>query len=58
LFVFVGGGVQHLNYQIDNPAVVMTQKVTKEFLIKCEPKEFYKLFLKATRIDILIEKYR
>ena len=36
----------------------MTQKVTKEFLSKCEPKEFYTLFLKATRIDILIEKYR
>jgi len=48
----------HLNLQIDNPAVVMTQKVTKEFLSKSEPKDFYGLFLKATRVDSLIEKYR
>jgi hypothetical protein len=47
---------QHLNYQVDNPTVVLTQKVAKEFLHNANPKEFYQLFLKATRIDVINAK--
>ena len=44
---------KHLNYQVDNPAVVLHQKVAKEFLLNADPKEFYQLFLRATQIDAM-----
>jgi chromosome segregation ATPase len=49
---------RHLNLQVDNPAVLMTQKTSKEFLTRGEPKEFYSLFMKATQVDIVEEKLK
>ena len=49
---------QHMNLQVDNPAVVLHQSHAKEFLKNAEPKEFYSLFMKATRMDVLEEKFR
>ena len=49
---------KHLNLQVDNPAVVMTQKTSKEFLTRGEPKEFYSLFMKATQVDTVEEKLK
>jgi len=49
---------QHLNIQVDNPVVCMSQKTAKEFLVNNDPARFYAFFLKATQIDKLIEAVR
>ena len=48
---------RHLNLQVDNPAVLMTQ-TSMEFLTRGEPKEFYSLFIKALQLDDVEEKLK
>ena len=49
---------QHMNLQVDNPAVILHQSHAKEFLKSSDPRDFYKLFLQATRLGKLRQRYR
>uniref|UniRef100_A0A1I8NV53 Rad50/SbcC-type AAA domain-containing protein n=1 Tax=Stomoxys calcitrans TaxID=35570 RepID=A0A1I8NV53_STOCA len=44
------------NVQVDNPVFVLNQDSAREFLKDLEPSKNYKLFLKATQIDVVLEK--
>ncbi|XP_073832880.1 structural maintenance of chromosomes 6 [Musca autumnalis] len=44
------------NVQVDNPVFVLNQDSAREFLKELEPAKNYQLFLKATQIDVVLEK--
>lgn len=47
-----------LNIQIDNPVCILNQDTARSFLNTDEPKHKFKLFKRATRLDLLQEEYR
>ncbi|XP_065365152.1 structural maintenance of chromosomes protein 6 [Calliphora vicina] len=44
------------NVQVDNPVFVLNQDSAREFLKELEPSKNYSLFLKATQVDVVMEK--
>ncbi|XP_055325596.1 structural maintenance of chromosomes protein 6 [Sitodiplosis mosellana] len=48
--------ILYMNIQVDNPVCVMTQDASRGFLRDSNPKKRYELFLKATQLDVIIEK--
>ncbi|KAM7347033.1 structural maintenance of chromosomes 6 [Cochliomyia hominivorax] len=44
------------NIQVDNPVFVLNQDSAREFLKELEPSKNYTLFLKATQVDVIMEK--
>ncbi|XP_031633548.1 structural maintenance of chromosomes protein 6 [Contarinia nasturtii] len=48
--------ILYMNIQVDNPVCVMTQDASRGFLRDSNPKKRYELFLKATQLDVTIEK--
>lgn len=45
-----------LNIQVENPVLILNQDAARSFLRECDPKKMYTLFLKATQIEMIIEK--
>lgn len=45
-----------LNIQVENPVPILNQDAARSFLKECDPKKLYSLFMKATQIEIIIEK--
>ncbi|KAG5673061.1 hypothetical protein PVAND_003137 [Polypedilum vanderplanki] len=45
-----------LNIQVENPVLILNQDAARSFLKECDPKKLYSLFMKATQIEIIIEK--
>lgn len=45
-----------LNIQVENPVLILNQDAARSFLRECDPKKMYVLFLKATQIEMIIEK--
>ncbi|XP_014205364.1 structural maintenance of chromosomes protein 6 [Copidosoma floridanum] len=50
--------IQQLNIQVDNPISVLNQDVSRTFLVSANSSDKYKLFMKATRLDVIGENYR
>ncbi|CAG9858163.1 unnamed protein product [Phyllotreta striolata] len=46
-----------LNIQIDNPVCVLNQDVSRNFLSTNNPKNMFAIFMKATRLEFLLEEY-
>lgn len=45
-----------LNIQVENPVLILNQDAARSFLKECDPKKLYTLFMKATQIEVIIEK--
>ncbi|CAG9762184.1 unnamed protein product [Ceutorhynchus assimilis] len=50
--------VDHLNIQIDNPVCLLTQDTSRNFLSSNDPKNKFKLFTRATKLELLEENYK
>ncbi|XP_011496853.1 PREDICTED: structural maintenance of chromosomes protein 6 [Ceratosolen solmsi marchali] len=50
--------VNFLNIQVDNPISVLNQDVSRSFLVTAESQDKYKLFMRATRLDIIGNNYK
>ncbi|XP_022920756.1 structural maintenance of chromosomes protein 6 [Onthophagus taurus] len=48
--------VSFLNIQISNPVCVLNQDTARNFLLSNEPKQKFKFFIKASRLEELIEE--
>lgn len=44
--------------QVDNPVVMLNQEASKEFLSSKTPHDMYRLFLKATQLDVVKSEFR
>lgn len=45
------------NIQVDNPICILNQDVSRCFLTATENNKKYHLFLKATQLDVILQKY-
>jgi transcriptional/translational regulatory protein YebC/TACO1 len=50
--------INYLNIQVDNPISVLNQDVSRTFLVTAESQDKYKLFMRATRLDIIGDNYK
>ncbi|XP_014236260.1 structural maintenance of chromosomes protein 6 [Trichogramma pretiosum] len=50
--------LQFLNIQVENPISVLNQDVSRSFLSSTGSDDKYKLFMKATRLDVIGENYK
>eukprot|EP00731_Ephydatia_muelleri_P016543 Em0009g967a len=49
--------LDHLNIQIDNPVSLLSQETSRNFLHSSDPKNKYKLFMKATQLEKICQDY-
>ncbi|ELU44338.1 Smc5-6 complex SMC subunit Smc6 [Rhizoctonia solani AG-1 IA] len=47
----------HMNLQVDNPVVVLTQDTSRQFLASSKPKDKYQFFLNGTSLTQLSDEY-
>lgn len=47
----------HFAIQPDNPMIILSQDAAKQFLASSTPEERYKLFLKGTQLQQLLDDY-
>ncbi|KAK5648751.1 hypothetical protein RI129_003643 [Pyrocoelia pectoralis] len=47
----------HLNIQIDNPICLLNQDTSRNFLNSKDPRQKFLLFMRATRLETLLEEY-
>ena len=50
--------VNAMNIQVDNPISVLTQDISRSFLVSSSAAEKYTLFMKATRLDLIGQNYK
>ncbi|NXX17970.1 SMC6 protein, partial [Podargus strigoides] len=51
------GILDHFNIQVDNPVSVLTQEMSKQFLMSKNEGDKYKFFMKATQLEQMKEDY-
>ncbi|XP_012283644.1 structural maintenance of chromosomes protein 6 [Orussus abietinus] len=47
-----------MNIQVDNPISVLNQDISRTFLVTADPREKYRLFMKATQLDVIGDNYK
>lgn len=46
-----------MNLQVDNPVCILNQETAKNFLHSNDPKQKFKLFERATQMDIMNQEF-
>lgn len=49
--------LDYLNIQVNNPVCVLNQDTSRNFLSTTNHNHKFQLFMKATRLDVLLEEY-
>lgn len=50
--------IMKMNIQVENPISVLNQDVSREFLTTTNPGQMYKIFMKATQMEIIGDNYK
>lgn len=48
--------LMYFNIQVDNPVCVLHQDAARSFLKDCDPKKLFVFYMKATQLQIMLEK--
>ncbi|XP_055695980.1 structural maintenance of chromosomes protein 6 isoform X2 [Lutzomyia longipalpis] len=48
--------LMYFNIQVDNPICVLHQDAARSFLKECDPKKLFSFYMKATQLQVMIEK--